>query len=85
MDSKKTPLQRAFEMARSGACMGLADLIRDLNKEGYDCRQVEGPSLKKQLSALIKERKATDVSPARRRSARPRRSRRAGSLTGEMR
>lgn len=72
MDSKKTPLQRAFEMARSGACVGLADLIRDLNREGYDCRQIEGPSLKKQLSTLIKERKATEVALVEEVEAEPR-------------
>jgi hypothetical protein len=58
MDTQKTSLERAFDLARSGKCIGLADLIRHLRSEGYVARQIEGPHLKKQLAGLIKEAKS---------------------------
>jgi hypothetical protein len=55
----KTSLERAFDIARSGECIGVVDLIRRLKDEGYESRQIEGPHLKKQLARLIKEAKST--------------------------
>ena len=55
MDTQKTTLERAFDMARTGRHACLSDLINCLNREGYDGWQVTGPVLKKQLSNLIKE------------------------------
>ena len=57
MDTQKTTLERAFDMARTGRDERLSDLIARLNREGYDGRQVQGPILKRQLSNLIKEAK----------------------------
>jgi len=57
MDTQKTTLERAFDMARTGGDERLSDLIGRLNREGYDGRQVQGPILKRQLSNLIKEAK----------------------------
>jgi hypothetical protein len=57
MDTNKTTLERAFDLARSGECIGVSDLIRRLNHEGYGGYQIEGPQLKKQLIRLIEEAK----------------------------
>ena len=53
MDPRKTSLQRAFELARSGSCLNVYEIIMRLNAERYDASQVEGPALKKQLFQII--------------------------------
>jgi hypothetical protein len=53
MDTRKTALERAFELARSGECINLPALIKRLDNEGYSGNQIEGPQLKKQLAGLI--------------------------------
>ena len=58
MDTHKTTLERAFDIARSGGCVGVADLVKRLKLEGYNSRQIEGPHLKKQLAHLISEAKS---------------------------
>ena len=55
MDAQKTTLERAFDLARSGDFSRVGPLIAQLNREGYDGRQIEGPPLKKDLLGLIKE------------------------------
>ena len=60
MDARKTPLERAFDMARTGAYRSVEDLKRRLSNEGYDCRQIDGRQLKMQLSALLKAAKSSD-------------------------
>jgi hypothetical protein len=57
MDTDKTALERAFDLARSGKCLTLTDIALSLRAEGYAVNQLEGYSLKKQLSALIQEAK----------------------------
>ena len=54
LNSDKTTLERAFELARSGKCIGLADLIYCLATEGYDRKQIRGRELKGQLLNLIR-------------------------------
>lgn len=52
---RKLPiLERAFELARSGACPGLPDLTRQLKAEGYGgvSTALAGLSLRKQLREL---------------------------------
>ena len=65
MDNKRTELERAFDLAKSGACASIDDLRRCLKLEGYSLHQVTGPSLNKQLRALILEaqRPATPKGP----------------------
>ena len=58
MELRKLAIERAFEIARGGTCVGVSDLVRMLGKEGYDSRQIEGRHLKKQLSELIRQAKA---------------------------
>ena len=55
MDNNRTALERAFDLAKSGACSSLGDLTRCLRLEGYSVDKIVGPSLSKQLRALIAE------------------------------
>ena len=54
MDSRPTALERAFELARSGACEDLTALRRQLQAEGYSRRLIDGRALIRQLSDLCK-------------------------------
>jgi len=54
----KTALERAFEMARTGAFREVEQLRRQLSREGFDRRQIEGLSLSKQL--MGESRRARD-------------------------
>ena len=42
MDPNKTAIERAFELARSGAFKRVAELVAHLDGEGYDGRQISG-------------------------------------------
>jgi len=53
---RPTPLERAFELARSGDFENVALIIRRLTNDGYDGpEQLAGPALRKQLRHLIQE------------------------------
>ena len=58
MDTTLTTLERAFQLARSGDCVSVADIKKQLSTEGYSAAQVSGPTLTKQLAALIREARA---------------------------
>ena len=47
-----TPLERAFELARSGECADVAAIRDRLRKEGHSLHHLTGPSLLKQLREL---------------------------------
>ena len=53
MDHRVTALERAFQLARSGKVSGLSDIRKVLNREGYSENQVDGRTLKRQLTGLI--------------------------------
>jgi hypothetical protein len=53
MSNRPTPLERAFQLARSGRPNTIADIKQILHSEGYASGQVEGKALHKQLRALI--------------------------------
>ena len=55
MEFRKTALERAFELARSGRCLSISDIAHKLYAEKYDISHLVGPALKKQLLGLIKE------------------------------
>jgi len=55
MESNKTALERALELARSGRYLRLDHLLRRLDKEGYPGEQVTGPAIRKQLNQAIRE------------------------------
>jgi hypothetical protein len=61
MDTNRTALERAFDLASSGRCHSFSDVVHKLNDEGYSVAQLEGPLLKKQLIDLIE--KATNPMP----------------------
>ena len=64
MNQTMTALERAFELAKSGKCDGVSDIKKMLKSEGYSLSQIEGGTLRKQLSALIKAAKAdADTQP----------------------
>jgi hypothetical protein len=54
MDRRMTALERAFHVAKSGRLRRIQDVIASLKREGYSTAQLEGPSLRRQLSNLIK-------------------------------
>ncbi len=58
MEANKSPLERAFELARSGQFVTLSSLVQRLSWEGYSSTQIEGPQLKKQLNAIIQAAQA---------------------------
>jgi hypothetical protein len=60
MDRKRTALERAFDLAKSGACSSIDDLRHCLKLEGYSLTHIVGPSLYRQLRALIHESRAQE-------------------------
>ena len=48
-----TCIERAFELARSGAVQDVEGIKRRLNAEGYNGYQIEGRTLRAQLRMLI--------------------------------
>ena len=53
MDPNTTPLERAFQLARSGQHASVDAIRKQLHKEGYSTSQLFGPALRKQLRELI--------------------------------
>jgi hypothetical protein len=64
MDLKPLMLERAFDLARSGAYTRLEDIRLQLKREGYAEFQLYGASLRKQLRALIVEARKTSAESA---------------------
>jgi hypothetical protein len=54
MQNRKTPIERAFALAKSGEFSSVGDIRKELVLEGYDAYQITGPSLLKQLRVLIR-------------------------------
>ncbi len=52
MDTRPTSLERAYELARSGACFTVADIKTRLRAEGLSEDQIFGPRLLAELRAL---------------------------------
>ena len=61
MQKFKTTLERAFELARSGTLDTPTAIAKAVGREGYEQRQLDGPSLRRQLKSLIQVARATDV------------------------
>lgn len=53
MDQNKTCLEMAFELARSGKFTDIDHLERSLRADGYATAQLDGPSLRRQLRAVL--------------------------------
>jgi hypothetical protein len=58
MQPHVSSLERAFQIAKSGAAPSVADIIRSLKQEGYTVEALEGSSLRRQLVGLLKDAKA---------------------------
>ena len=54
MEHKTTPLERAFELAKSGQFTSVSDIKKHLGQEGLSPDQVTGRMLTTQLRDLIK-------------------------------
>jgi DNA-binding transcriptional regulator YiaG len=54
LQSSKTALERAFELARSGKYRTLRELTRELKSEGYSDEHIEGRQIRTQLLRLLK-------------------------------
>jgi hypothetical protein len=52
---RPSTLERAFDLARSGAVKSIYELRRKLNHEGYSADQIEGPQLIAQIRTIIHE------------------------------
>lgn len=55
------PVERAFEIARTGACRSRSEIARAMEREGYtmaDVNQLEGTALTRQLNDLCKQARA---------------------------
>jgi hypothetical protein len=48
-----TPLERAFQLAKSGGCLSIVDIKKQMQAEGFSIGQITGKSLYKQLKALL--------------------------------
>jgi hypothetical protein len=48
------PLERAFQLARSGSVWDVAEIKRALEREGYNPREIEGKAITGQLRELIR-------------------------------
>ena len=55
MTPNTTPLERAFELAKSGRCRTTEDIFVVLKREGYPTEQIVGPWLLRQLRMIIDE------------------------------
>ena len=53
MDPSKTCLERAFELARSGAFDSMYRIERQLLREGYYIEQIAWPAIRRQLRGLL--------------------------------
>ena len=70
-----TTIERAFQLARSGSYENAEAIRRQLSREGYDARHIEGRFIIKQLHELI------DGTPAARKRLLPDRERRRRRVT----
>jgi hypothetical protein len=51
--NRKSSLERAFELAKSGRITTVQEIKLALKREGYNESQLEGPQLTRQLRGLI--------------------------------
>jgi hypothetical protein len=58
MDHRKTAIERAFELARTGKFANASEIKRAVSAEGYSAAQIDGPALMRQLRDLVREARA---------------------------
>ena len=61
MNQRMTALERAFQLARSGQVSTVSDIKVSLSRDGYSADQLNGPSLRRQLTGLIRARRLDDI------------------------
>ena len=54
MEANVTPLERAFQLAKSGQYESVEAIKQQLRQEGYSSHQIEGRTLVRQLASIIK-------------------------------
>jgi hypothetical protein len=54
MDPNVTPLERAFQLAKTGQFLDVAGIKLRLKQEGYAQDQIQGRSLYRQLQGIIR-------------------------------
>jgi hypothetical protein len=54
MDTNRSSVERAFELARSGRATGLRYIQGALKREGYEDPRLEGHALRRQLREAIR-------------------------------
>jgi Ribonuclease G/E len=59
-----SPIERAFEMARSGEARSVDEIKKRLAYEGHDQKQIFGRTLSRQLRAVMRE-SGTLIKPTR--------------------
>ena len=62
-DRRFTTIERAFQLAREGACRSIADIRNQLAAEGYDGihGHLDGMTIKRQLNAALAARGVTPL------------------------
>ena len=65
MEKSRTALERAFALAKSGACTSVDDVKRCLRLEGYQVSQIVGSTLARQLRTLIAEARGLPIPESR--------------------
>ncbi len=63
MDTTKSALERAFDLAKSGKFANVTELRAHLGREGYHVSQVDGPALGRQLRDLIRKSREAQTLP----------------------
>lgn len=69
LNANANPMERAFQLARSGSCTNVQEIRQQLRREGFTAVEshLSGPSVAKQLRGLIKASRANsaaqDVGP----------------------
>jgi len=59
-----TALERAFQLAKSGRVATFTEIVHSLRRDRYDIHQLQGPALRRQLTALIKAARMDGRAPA---------------------
>jgi len=54
MGQGMSAVERAFQVAKSGRVGKVSELIRSLEREGFNSGQIYGPLLRRELTALIR-------------------------------
>ena len=61
MDPNKSALERAFELAKSGAVKSVSELRTKVSREGYSASQLDGAALGRQLRNLIRAHRVDEI------------------------